>query len=128
VERRRVIGLVAAGVIGSARVLQASPRQVEQDCSQSHIKWVADAMVRMQTIKTGMTREKLLKVFKGEGGLSTRLRRTYVSNDCPYFKVDFEFEAVGGPDQDEKVAWLTEGSDDKIVKISEPYLEFSIMD
>jgi hypothetical protein len=127
-ERRRVFGLVATGVIGSAGILQASPRQEEQDCSQSHIKWVADAMLRMQTIKPGMTREKLLTVFKGEGGISNRLWRTYVSNDCPYFKVDFEFEAVGDSDQAEKGTWLIEGSDDKIVKISGPYLQFSIMD
>jgi hypothetical protein len=47
----------------------------------------------METIKPGMTREELLKVFATEGGLSTGLNRTFVSRDCPYFKVDVEFEA-----------------------------------
>ena len=83
----------------------------------------------MQTIKPGMTREALLTVFTTEGGLSTGLRRTFVSRDCPYFKVDVEFQAVGRPnrDGDERVT-LVEGSQDIILKISRPYLQFSILD
>jgi hypothetical protein len=45
----------------------------------------------METIKTGMTRSTLLTVFTTEGGLSTVSHRTYVSRECPYFKVDVEF-------------------------------------
>jgi hypothetical protein len=87
-------------------------------------------MIRMQTIKAGMTREKLLTVFKEEGGISTRLWRIYVSQDCPYFKVDAEFEAADDPDgpADEDAHRLTESSEDKIAKISRPYLQFSIKD
>jgi hypothetical protein len=42
-----------------------------------------------------MTRETPLTVFTTEGGLSTGLVRTFVSRDCPYFKVDVEFQAAG---------------------------------
>jgi hypothetical protein len=81
----------------------------------------------MQAIRVGMTRADLLKVFTTEGGLSTGLQRTFVSRDCPYFKVDVEFTAVGRPnrDRDGRVT-LVEGSRDIIVKISKPYLEFSV--
>jgi hypothetical protein len=83
----------------------------------------------MQTVKTGMTRKTLLTVFTTEGGISTGLRRTYVSRDCPYLKVDVEFQAVGRPSQDEEGrVTLVEGDDDVIVRISSPYLQLSTMD
>jgi hypothetical protein len=93
------------------------------------VTWVAEALKRIQTIKLGMTREDHLKVFTTEGGLSTGLQRTFVSRDCPYFKVDVEFKAVGRSNRDDggRVT-LVEGNQDTIVKISRPYLQFNIQD
>jgi hypothetical protein len=83
----------------------------------------------MQTVKVGMTRSDLLKIFTTEGGLFSGLQRTFVSRDCPYFKVDVEFEAIGRPSHD-RDGWVTleEDGRDVIVKISKPYLEFAHMD
>jgi hypothetical protein len=79
----------------------------------------------MQTIKPGMTRKALLTVFTTEAGLSTGLQRTFVSRDCPYFKIDAEFQAVGRPARDENGrVTLLEGNEDIIRK----YLQFSVMD
>ncbi len=75
----------------------------------------------METIKPGMTREELLKVFTMEGGVSNARHRTYVSRDRPYFKVDVEFQTVSH-------APLVENGHDVILKISRPYLQFSIID
>jgi len=76
-----------------------------------------------------MTRGDLLKVFRTEGGESTRLQRTFVSRDCPYFKVDVEFRAAGGPDRDNaRFVTLVKDNRDIIIKVSKPYLQFSIMD
>ncbi len=83
----------------------------------------------MQTVTVGMTRSELLTVFTTEGGIYTDLHRTFVSRDCPYFKVDVEFEAVGRPSRDSQGrVTLVEGSRDKIIKISRPYLQFSVLD
>jgi hypothetical protein len=83
----------------------------------------------MQKIKPGMTREAVLTLFTTEGGLSTGLQRTFVSRDCPYFKVDAEFQAVGRPSRDsEGRITLVEDRHDIIVKISRPYLGFLIAD
>jgi hypothetical protein len=83
----------------------------------------------MESIKPGMAREDLLRVFTTEGGLSTGSHRTFVSRDCPYFKVDVEFKAVGRPDRDnEGRGTLDEDSRDIIVKLSRPYLQFSVLD
>jgi hypothetical protein len=122
-----VLSGVAVGGAISLRPTEQANRV--QAFDKDHAAWVAESLKRMQTIKAGMTRTELLKVFTTEGGLSTGLERTFVSQDCPYFKVDVEFEAVGRPsrDSDGRVT-LVEGSQDIIVKISRPYLQFSIMD
>ena len=73
--------------------------------------------------------EDLLRVFTAEGGLSTGLRRTFVSRDCLYFKVVVEFKAAAGPDRD-NAGFLNsgEGNRDIIIKLSKPYLQFTIRD
>jgi hypothetical protein len=76
-----------------------------------------------------MTRKTLLTVLTTEGGLSTGLRRTFVSRDCPFFKVDVEFQAVGRPDRDVNGrVTLVEGEEDVVLKVSTPYLQFSHFD
>ena len=111
----------------------SSPRPTnsssQSSCDQERQVWVAHAIEKMQSIKTGMTRADLLKVFRTEGGLSTGLHRTFVSRDCAYFKVDVEFQAVGRADRDsDGRVTLEENPRDIIVKISRPYLQFSITD
>lgn len=121
--------LILAASISSLSTLRAATYQARTESSQSHTAWVADVLKRMQTVKVGMTRSELLTVFTTEGGIYTDLQRTFVSRDCPYFKVDVEFEAVGRPSRDSQGrVTLVEGSRDKIVKISRPYLRFSVLD
>jgi hypothetical protein len=96
ISRLFAFALLLTALIGP-NALQATARPGQAPSSLDHISWVAEALKRMQTVKPGMTREDLLKVFTTEGGLSTGLRRTFVSRDCPYFKVDVQFEAVGRP-------------------------------
>lgn len=74
----------------------------------------------MQSVKVGMSRAELLKVFKEEGGLSTRLRRRYVYHECPTIKVDVEFDPVEAKEDGQ------EYPSDKISKISKPFLEWFI--
>jgi len=127
-ERRRVFALLAAA-IGGASVLQASSTEDQAESRRYHMAWVAGVLKRLETIHPGMTRETLLTVFETEGGLSTGLQRTFVSQDCPYFKVNVEFQAVGRPEKDvEGRVTLVEGKEDIILRISTPYLQFSVVD
>jgi hypothetical protein len=92
--------LLAVFLSGAAIVSSSSPNNLknpahQQPCSQERKEWVGQTLQKMQTIKPGMTRKELLEVFETEGGLSTGLQRTFVSQDCPYFKVDVVFEADG---------------------------------
>jgi hypothetical protein len=95
----------------------------ETRVSRDRTAWIAASLRTMETIKPGMTRTDLLKVFTTEGGLSNRIHRTYVFRDCPYIKVDVEFKPVG---QEKEV--LLEGPADVIITISRPYLNWSVMD
>jgi hypothetical protein len=82
---------------------------------------IKNVLKECQTIKPGMTRAELSKVFETEGGLSTVTHRKYVYRDCPYIKVDVEF-APSVPKQD------IEKPTDIVTNISKPYLDWSVAD
>ena len=124
-----LLTLLSIIAISGSTSVRPTKSTSQESCSQAHEAWVTHALEKIETIKPGMTREDLLSVFTTEGGLSTGLHRTFVSRDCHYFKVDVEFEAVGRPNRDEEGrTTLDEDSRDIIVKISRPYLQFSIAD
>ena len=128
-RRLLTLALFVGVPIGTSAYDGMKSLEGEEQCPQEHRAWVAQALQKIQTIQPGKTRKDLLGVFTTEGGLSTGLRRTYVSRECPYFKVDVEFEAVGRPSRDrEGRVTLVEDDRDVIAKVSRPYLQFSIMD
>ena len=125
---RKISILIAAAFLVLLFVRLIHPAQTSP-ISQRRTEWIAASLREMEQIKVGMTRADLLKVFTTEGGLSTSLQRKFVYRDCPYIKVDVEFEPVGRParDLDGRVT-LEEDRRDIITKISQPYLEWSILD
>lgn len=124
----KVVVLFVASVVSlvltvSALSVQSPPQ------SQEQTEWIAHSLKQMQTVKVGMTRADLLKVFTTEGGLSSGLNRTYVYRQCPLIKVDVEFEPVGRPARDgEGRVTLIEANEDVIKKVSKPYLEWGVTD
>lgn len=124
-----MLQLLAGGAIGSGRASFAMLSNRDDQAAQDHVAWVTEVLNKMLTISPGMTREALYRVFTTEGGISTGLQCTFVSRDCPYFKVDVELQAVGRPDRDaDGRVTMVEDSKDLIVKISRPYLQFGIKD
>jgi len=96
--------------------------ELERDTSrfdEKQTEWIAGVLKAAQSVQVGMSRSDLLKVFTTEGGISTPSQRTYVYRECPYIKVDVKFAAASRSE---------EFSNDRIVKISRPYLAFSAMD
>lgn len=85
---------------------------------QEHTAWIANALHTIETIKPGMARSDLTRLFTTEGGLSTTSQATYVYRQCPYIKVDVKFSASG----------KEELPTDKIVEVSRPYLAWRISD
>lgn len=121
-----LLAALTTTAIGPSRV-RAMPQTTQTPAD--HVAWAAEALKRMQTIKPGMTREDLLRVFTTEGGIFTARQRRFVSRDCPLFKVIVTFETVARPGVDSSGRVTTgEKDQDVIVDISRPFLEFSIMD
>ena len=118
---KMLISVLAFGLVTFVSVATALPSP-ESRGTDEHTEWIAKSLKEIESVRVGMTRVDLLKVFNEEGGLSTRTQRRYVYRDCPYIKVDVEFEPVGELDQ------ASESPNDRIIKISKPFLEWSIID
>lgn len=106
-------------LIGSVAVLLICLMVPARSQDSGHVQWVEKSLSIMQTIKVGMTRMDLEKVFEEDGGISTRGQQTYVYRGCPYFKVDVRFEP--DPEKPEK-------ENDKIIRMTRPYLAPPVMD
>jgi hypothetical protein len=103
---------------------QVSARPAGQSAALGAFERRLTSILRdIQTLQVGMTREDLLKKFRPEGGLSTRFQRRYVYGESPYIKVDVKFEPVGAPEDR-----LAEALEDKIIEISKPFLQWTIID
>ena len=116
--------IIALSAIVLSLTISILPAQGDRDSEQT--EWIAKSLKEMKTIKVGMIRADLLKVFVTEGGISTPFNRTYVYRECPYIKLDVEFEPLGSRDFEGRVT--SETNEDVIKKISKPYLEWSVMD
>ena len=121
---RRFVALTLFCVVYVAAVIAQTQDERDTPAFDSeHTEWIANSLLSIQTVKAGMTRADLMKVFTTEGGLeffgATTRQQTYVYRKCPYIKVDVKFEASG------PVEYLP---GDKIISISRPYLAWSVMD
>ncbi len=111
--------LVVACLLISGTTVAHSQQPSSTD--EEHEKWIASVLGQIETIKPGMTRGDLAKIFGEEGGLSIRSQRKCVFKGCPYIKVDVVFTPS---DNDQ----TTEKPEDRIVSISRPFLEYTIAD
>lgn len=91
--------------------------------TQDRTHWIEKVLRQIEKIEPGMRRKDLVGIFTNEGGISNRFQQTYVHVDCPYIKVNVRFKAAS----DEANA-LKEDPDDIIESVSQPFLQWSIMD
>jgi hypothetical protein len=105
-------GLISVGSLGNGS-------QKSVNGTRDQTQWIAQALQEIQSVQVDMKRRDLRRLFTTEGGISTRLFRVYVYKKCPYIKVNFEFQAAQGADNPSR-----ESEDDRITKISKPYLEY----
>lgn len=127
-RKNLIIGVVlisSFSTISSAAVPASQGPTLQE--SEQRIAWVAESLRRMEGVRPGMTRGDLLKIFTTEGGLSTLSRRTYVYRECLLFKVDVDFDVVGGP-RDADGRLRVESASDLISAISKAYLARPILD
>jgi hypothetical protein len=125
IQRLFVLLLLAIIVIGGSASFRPARSANPEPCAQSHEAWLKQVFEKMETIKPGMTRWDLLRVLRTEGTPRRRftvgggpqpqgvLRESFVSQDCPYLRIDVELAGRDDPIQD------------VIVKVSKPYLQFA---
>jgi len=119
IRRLFMLLLVSIIVVGGSASFRPVQSASSDPCKQDHAAWLTQVLGKMSTIKPGMTRWDLLQVFRTQGGRQTFrmegtpsvLRETFVSQDCPYFKIEVEFQSTFGG-----------GDRDVIVKVSKPYV------
>jgi len=126
-DRRNAFSLLTGTALCSAFTKQT--KAVQPESTPDHVKWVLQILERTERVKPGMTRSALLTVFSTEGGISTALQGTFVSRDCPYFKVDVTFKVVGRSDKDQQGRGTkVEDPHDEVLSISRPYLAYMVVD
>lgn len=74
-------------------------RQARPD--RAHDLWLQERYFEATSVKNGMTRADLLKVFRMDGGLQRHLPTRYVLKSSDFIKVDVEFE--GPPSAKDKI-------------------------
>ena len=95
-----------------AKALKSGSTQQQEE----HQEWVRHSFEEMQTVKPGMTRGDLEKVFVGEGGFHQSDSQTYLYRGCQHFKVTVGFQLAGSALE------YPSNPKDKIVSITQPYV------
>ena len=90
---------------------------------QQRTAWIAKVLRRLDSVRPGMIRRDLDRTLTPDGGMSTRLQKTYLFVGCPYIKVDVRFRAAAGMTDS-----FGESPEDLIESVSKPYLEVSHAD
>lgn len=97
--------------------------QAQDTSDHSHQQWLEARYQEATTIKSGMTRADLLKLFTQDGGLQSIPAGTYVLKSCQLIKIAVKFDTKYGveyqPRADDKL---------KIIEVSRPYLEHMAID
>jgi len=93
------------------------------ELEEVHRQWLYERYAEATSIKPGMSRADLLRVFKGDGGLQRIPATRYLLKSCNMIKVEVEFDTEYGQAYKEKL-----DADLKITKVSQPYLEYPIRD
>ncbi len=112
-----IAGLVCTLVMTGKTMAQA---QRPTDESAKHYLWLSDRLQEAESIKPGMTKADLLKVFFPDGGLQHFQPQAFVLRSCNMIKVEVTFDLPEGASPGN----LPPASELKIKSISKPYLEY----
>jgi len=112
----------ASLVAGRARAQSRGGIRTEEDSRLYH--WLIDRMMEAESIRVGMSRADLLRVFMPDGGLLRIPAARYVLRSCDLIKVDVDFRFPEGTSPRD----LPPDTELTVLKISKPYLESMIMD
>ncbi|MDQ3817391.1 MAG: hypothetical protein M3362_06840 [Acidobacteriota bacterium] len=110
--------LVLGFLFLSIGTIAVSPSN-RSEASQNPRQWLEERYKEATSIKVGMSRAELMKVFEEDGGLQRIPASRYVLKSCPMIKVEVAFDVEYGQAYREKP-----DEELKIKSISKPYLEY----
>lgn len=115
---------VAVILVVSAALYSAHgkpPRTPDRD----HTAWVEKCLEDFNSVKKGATRHEVDAKFAMDGGLQGVSPVRYTHPACQYFKIDVEFDyKTNAADQNRAI----QGKDDKVTRMSKPYVERPFLD
>jgi hypothetical protein len=110
-------------LLGLVLIAGASSASLSPQAERTHSQWLRERYEEATSIKVGMTRADLKKIFSEDGGLQSVPACRYVLRSSEMIKVDVEFEFPEGTNDrtapDESV---------HIKSVSKPYLEQMYLD
>ena len=121
---RLIVG--AAVLLGvSTALFSAHGKPPTSTPDKEHTEWVEKCLADFKSIKAGMTRHEVEGKLMMDGGLQGAFPVRYIHPACPYFKIDVEFAfKKNAADQNRAIT----GKDDKVTRVSKPYIETPFLD
>ena len=122
--------LAAAFILGLVFFLTKPSTSATQDKvftqeEEKHFKWLGERLQEANSIKVGMSRADLLKVFQITGGLTFfPSDESFALRSCPLIKVEVQYQHLKGTSHTARLP----DTDRKISVISKPFLDYTYQD
>jgi hypothetical protein len=120
------LGIVACCVAALfAALLYAQSERPSTTINKDCTSWVENCLKDFETVTVGMTRGEVESTFPKDGGIQGVSPVRFVHPSCPYFKIDVEFDFKRSAAESSRVIL---GKDDKVTRVSKPYIEMPFLD
>ncbi|HBB94910.1 MAG TPA: hypothetical protein DC054_05925 [Blastocatellia bacterium] len=96
------------------------PAQTAND--QAHQQWLEERYKEAISIKPGMSRADLIKLFDEDGGVQMSVATRYVLKSCRLIQIEVKFNAYGDDFR------AIPAKDLKIMEVSRPFLQPMALD
>ena len=100
-------------------------KNAERKLKRDRENWVAQCLKNFKAIKVGMTRKEVEKRLVRDGGIQGPSLGRFIHPACPHFKIDVEFSVKRNPQDMNRASW---SPDDKVTKVSKPYIQLKFLD
>ena len=122
---KRIIGHMICLLIGICAFAAYGLSPEEFDRLQERNAWLDSCIAEFAKAKVGMTRTEIDSIFSQDGGLHGFQYVRYRNPDCDYFKIDITYAPANPSDSDGR---HLPSPNDRVAKISKPYLEHPYSD
>jgi hypothetical protein len=113
-DRREALAAVGGTLVAAEAFAAPAPDAPGAAALARHNQWVGECLREIRSVRPGMTRKDLDRLFKPAGGPYLRTIQSFCYKPCPYFKISITFKPVDGGDKGQPA--------DTILRVATPYL------